>query len=357
MPRTSVSALRNAVPLSAAALVFALSQGALADEFFYDCAIDTKASFFSQATFIGAPFSGSLIGDYDATTNPTGTQTRPGFFGGSGNQPISYTASFALDGIVESNPTGAFVAGLDLEALQVRIVGLEFDLLGGGEGVLPATVNINYQTFRTFSPDSLFPGGVTIPVPIGDATISELRIVQTGDGVFGSLTEQKDGSYLFTAAVPVDLILSVDVLGTPVAESAVSPSVLPVSGRLVPTKAGIVFTLDASSAGTQTQPIENGAFSDVPLALPTVLPTGGVANLLISGTVTQVTTESALDAEIIAEGTLREVVGDLNGNGAVDAADLTILLGNWGGSGLGDLNGDGTVGAADLTALLNAWGS
>jgi hypothetical protein len=357
MPRTSFPVLRSATLLSAVAMAAALAQGALADEFFYDCAIDTKASFFSQATSIGAPFNGTLIGDYNAKTNPTGTQTRPGFFGGSGNQPIPYTASFALDGIVESNPTGTFIAGLDLEALQVRIVGLEFDLLGGTEGVLPATVNINYTTFRTFSPNSLFPGGVTIPVPIGDATISELRAVQTGDGVFGSLAEQKDGSYLFTAAVPIDLILSVDVLGTPVAESTASPSVLPVSGRLVLTKAGIVFTLDASGADTQTQPVENGAFSDVPLALPTVLPTGGVANLLISGTVTQVTTESALDAEIIVAGALREVVGDLNGNGAVDAADLTILLGNWGGSGLGDLNGDGTVGAADLTALLNAWGS
>ncbi|MBI1303690.1 MAG: hypothetical protein GC172_07875 [Phycisphaera sp.] len=357
MPRTRFPALRHAASLSAAVVAAALAQGALADEFFYDCAIDSKASFLTQGTLISAPFSGTLIGDFDAKTNPTGTQTRPGLFGGSGNQPIPYTASFALDGVVESNPTGTFLAGLDLEALQVRIIGLEFDLLGGAEGVLPATVNINYTTFRTFSPNSLFPGGVTIPVPIGDATIGELRAVQTGDGVFGSLTEQKDGSYLFTAAVPVDLILSVEVLGAPVAESAVSPSVLPVSGRLVLTKAGIVFTLASSGSDSQTQPIENGAFSDIPLALPTVLPTGGIANLLIAGTVSAVTIESALDTEIIAEGTLREVVGDLDGNGAVDGTDLAILLGNWGKSGVGDLDGDGSVGGGDLSLLLNAWGS
>ena len=47
---------------------------------------------------------------------------------------------------------------------------------------------------------------------------------------------------------------------------------------------------------------------------------------------------------------------DLNRDGRVDAADLSILLGAWGTSGASDLNGDGTVDAADLAALLAAWG-
>jgi hypothetical protein len=46
---------------------------------------------------------------------------------------------------------------------------------------------------------------------------------------------------------------------------------------------------------------------------------------------------------------------DLNGDGKVDAADLTILLSSWGGGGA-DLNGDGVTDAADLTILLSAWG-
>ena len=48
--------------------------------------------------------------------------------------------------------------------------------------------------------------------------------------------------------------------------------------------------------------------------------------------------------------------GDLDGNGAVDGADLTILLGNWGGGGDGDLDGNGAVDGADLTILLGNWG-
>lgn len=53
------------------------------------------------------------------------------------------------------------------------------------------------------------------------------------------------------------------------------------------------------------------------------------------------------------------LLGDLNGDGSVNAADLAILLGAWGltevGTAGGDLNGDGLVGSADLAILLGAW--
>ncbi|MFO0874182.1 MAG: M12 family metallo-peptidase [Phycisphaerales bacterium] len=46
---------------------------------------------------------------------------------------------------------------------------------------------------------------------------------------------------------------------------------------------------------------------------------------------------------------------DLNGDCAVNGADLGILLGNWGGSGVGDFDGNGIVDGADLGVLLGAW--
>jgi hypothetical protein len=64
-------------------------------------------------------------------------------------------------------------------------------------------------------------------------------------------------------------------------------------------------------------------------------------------------------ARIGADGTLGAppagTPGDLNGDGVVNAADLSILLAQWGGSGSADLNGDGSVNAADLALLLAAW--
>ena len=47
--------------------------------------------------------------------------------------------------------------------------------------------------------------------------------------------------------------------------------------------------------------------------------------------------------------------GDLNGDGQVNASDLTILLAAWGTSGPADINGDGTVNGIDLSQLLAQW--
>ena len=48
-------------------------------------------------------------------------------------------------------------------------------------------------------------------------------------------------------------------------------------------------------------------------------------------------------------------IGDLNGDLCVDAADLGLLIGSWGGE-AGDLNDDGTTNSADLGLLLSHFG-
>ena len=50
-------------------------------------------------------------------------------------------------------------------------------------------------------------------------------------------------------------------------------------------------------------------------------------------------------------------VGDLNGDGTVNGADLGTMLGDWGQDTASDLNGDHVVDGADLGALLGAWGN
>lgn len=51
------------------------------------------------------------------------------------------------------------------------------------------------------------------------------------------------------------------------------------------------------------------------------------------------------------------LIGDLNHDGHVNAADLTIFLGEWGGTGEADFNHDGVVDAVDLANLLANWTS
>ena len=51
--------------------------------------------------------------------------------------------------------------------------------------------------------------------------------------------------------------------------------------------------------------------------------------------------------------------GDLNDDGVVNGADISIMLGFWGLNGKpvdADINGDGLVDGADLAMLLSSWG-
>lgn len=48
-------------------------------------------------------------------------------------------------------------------------------------------------------------------------------------------------------------------------------------------------------------------------------------------------------------------LSDLNGDGRVNGADLSLLLSNFNGTGVGDINRDGVVNGGDLGLLLGAW--
>ena len=56
-------------------------------------------------------------------------------------------------------------------------------------------------------------------------------------------------------------------------------------------------------------------------------------------------------------GAITACPADLDGDGAVGASDLAILLGAWGSAGSADLDGSGMVDPADLALLLGAWGA
>ena len=59
----------------------------------------------------------------------------------------------------------------------------------------------------------------------------------------------------------------------------------------------------------------------------------------------------------LGDNTICSCPGDLTGDGVIDGADLTILLGDWGtDSCQSDITGDGLVDGADLTTLLGDWG-
>jgi hypothetical protein len=67
-----------------------------------------------------------------------------------------------------------------------------------------------------------------------------------------------------------------------------------------------------------------------PLAIPTVIPSGSTANLLLSGTFSEGNGTSVFNISVNAAGTPSPVLGDLNGDGIVSASDLAVILNAWG---------------------------
>jgi hypothetical protein len=66
--------------------------------------------------------------------------------------------------------------------------------------------------------------------------------------------------------------------------------------------------------------------------------------------------DGALVFDVSARALAGPIPGDLNADGAVDGADLGLLLGEWGNAvGPADLNADGVVDGADLGILLGSW--
>ncbi|MDZ4831101.1 MAG: FG-GAP-like repeat-containing protein [Phycisphaerae bacterium] len=67
--------------------------------------------------------------------------------------------------------------------------------------------------------------------------------------------------------------------------------------------------------------------------------------------------ETAQGSGVFHVSCAQSCLGDINGDGKVDAADLAVLLGQWGQNGSADLNNDNIVNGADLASMLGAWGN
>ena len=305
----------------------------------------------TNAGGLNVPLVGTFIGNYDAATNPTGTQTRPGLFGGSGNNPINYTSTIVADAGFDASPAGSFT--IQLSPMGGMITGLEMDLTGGVAQELAITLNINYQTFRTFSPNSAFPGGFTIPIPIAGGEITSVIVTQTAPAMVMTGTPDAQGTP-YMAAVPVQIQLEGQITGAPIGGEP-QLGLLPLVGHFTVSGSSISLT---SSVAVETQTVKLPALPAIesqPFPLPTVLPPGGTANLLLSGTFGAGTISTGLSATLVAQGT-RELNGDVNGDGYVNAVDLGTLLAAWGTSLAScDLDGNGNVSGTDLAILLTNW--
>jgi hypothetical protein len=304
-----------------------------------------------QNLTLNTPLAGTLIGNYNATTNPTGTRTLPGYFGGSGNQSIPYTSTVRITQSISSNPAGTFSLSLLGEG-ACTISGLTSDLLNGAPGTIDLQAVLSYSTFRTVNPSSLFPYLGPVTIPFGSGSLDTATAVQSGPAV-GTAKETSPGTFSINVPVPVEFAISGSVAGQ-VIDSGPLPSALALVGTLTVSGSNASFTVSANENFAVGPVSSLPPLQNLPLPLPTI--SGGTANLLVSGNFGEVTGTASLTLSLAASGVRQPHPADINGDGSVDSADLAVVLGAWGSDLVAaDVNRDGTVDSVDLAIVIGAW--
>ncbi|MBX3361877.1 MAG: hypothetical protein KF912_05490 [Phycisphaeraceae bacterium] len=312
---------------------------------------------------IFAPSTGTLIGNYDATTNPTGTRTLPGIFGGSGNNPIPISLDVNVGEESETSPGGVLTLLANTGAGTFAISELWIDLLNEVVIEAPISATITYSTFRTVSPTFLYPGGIPITIPIGNAQITVLTAtLGAGDSV-GTLTPNVDGSYTLAGVAWLDVTFDATVLDQP-GQGGTFAIAAPIGGTLTPTVDGAMLTLGISLSNSSEIPGPFPAVENVPLDLPTLDP-NTPAKVLLTLEFQRIDVTIASEVEGVAAGP-RVCLGDFNRDGSADILDFLDFFDAFGGCQLqtspcpdplrdADVNSDGLVDILDLLDFMQAF--
>ncbi|RMH09014.1 MAG: PEP-CTERM sorting domain-containing protein [Armatimonadetes bacterium] len=190
---------------------------------------------------------------------------------------------------------------MDGNTNTITLENLSVNFLANGPAVLPVTLTIAGQSFRTRNPTSTYIlPSQGISFPIGAVNLNQFNVVQTGAGV-GVLTPTGTDQYNFTAGVPVDLTFAVDLLGNPFAQTV--PFVLPLQGQVVVSGGSALITsLQALNFAQTFNP--NLDLPPFEFGLPTILPPGSTANLIFDLMLEEIGLNVDLEVNLRAEGTL-----------------------------------------------------
>ncbi len=338
-----------------AAVTFGLLESASGQDF----VVEPGAGSSSLTLAIDLPFEGTLIGDYDAKANPTGTQTRPGLFGGSGNNPIPYSATLGL-GVPgsTSSPTGGISIDTTLAPIGlVGVDGFDVDLLAGSTISVGTELVLVYNTFNTINPFSVYPGGFEIPVPLAGAQIQRSELSLTLPTVLTGMPTREGLS--LNGIIPVLWSLEID-FGLDIGVQAIDlPVNLPISALLAGEGEKQTFSVQGDFSALVEQSLDLPPFENLAVALPTIPPSANEANVLFSGSVTSIRLDVALGLDVV--GTLGFIPepADVNEDGIVNSADLGLVIGAWGQCEgcREDISGDGFVNAIDIGLLIASWSS
>ncbi|MBL4809096.1 MAG: hypothetical protein JKY43_03440 [Phycisphaerales bacterium] len=336
-----------------------LSGTAFGDEF--DGVVDSVASTAALSGSVEIHNNGILIGDFNAETNPTGTSTIPGLFGGSGNNPIDMQLTGAVNTDLNTNPTGSMVLDIDFDLLIIDIENLTLDLLGGQTGAAQPTVSMIYDTFRSVNPTFLYFGGIPFEFPIGDAsTIDQAVATQTGPAAGVLVASGNPDVFDFTILIPAELAIELTLgfgdFQPPDDGLAPLPMVLPLTGiiqRMGDGSVQLTMTTETQQL-EQITPIEGVTSPEIPFELPTF--GAETAGVLFTLTPDELAVGLSYGWTLFVNGSPASCIPDFNGDGELDFFDISAFLTAFSASDpAADLTGDGALDFFDISAFLTAF--
>jgi hypothetical protein len=267
----------------------------------YEFTLNPAASTTAATIDVAAKTDGTLVGNYDPTANPAGTRTKPGLFGSFGeaeNVPVPVSIDPNIAGPINSSAAGTFLLTIDPAAQTATLADLSANLLNAGPVALPVDAAVGLANFRTRNPTSTYIAA-NVNLPLGNATVKSLRATQTPDPAIGTLTPTANANeYTLDLTAMVTLEAEVEFQGNNISAPS-NPIAFPIAGTIKLTGDTATFTatttLNLDQMDAPDQPIPPFEFS-----LPTILPPGGTANvildLMLNETTTQVTGTSTLNA-------------------------------------------------------------
>jgi hypothetical protein len=294
--------IRNSL-LGLAAAGTCLASPLFAQDFAFT--IDTAGSASSLDANASIALPGTIIGDFDSRTNPRGTSTLPGLFGGSGNNEIAVDFGLGLVTSFAGSASGTFGMTVDASAGTLSVHDLDLDLLGGDSVSADLVLSAEFATFHTVQPTSVYIGGFPLELPLGGQDLANIQLVQSGPAGLGVLTPTREaGVYTFIAGVPADVSFTIDGALTGNTPVGPIPLIVPLAGTL--TLAGgvasVTVAFDLDEIQSLSDPVPGFTLPDVPLPLPTILPPGGTANLLFTATIESLDIDLLVDATLVANG-------------------------------------------------------
>lgn len=266
----------------------ALSLSAAASAQQYQFSINQAPSGIAGSLSLGASTIGTLIGNYEPSTNPTGTRTKPGLFGTFGeteNVAVNTTLGASIGGNLNSDTSGGFLASLNTTAGLISIEGYSANFLASGAINLPATLNLGFDSFRTRNPTSTYIGGIPLSIPFGQASLTQFFGQQVGSAA-GAINKTGPGTFDFTVTPLIQLTAEFSILGnTFTIPGAPTPLLLQGSITLTGNTAQLV-SIQPLQVANSVNP--NTVLPQIPLDLPTILPPGGTASVLFDLTLSEV---------------------------------------------------------------------